>query len=159
MKVFSIVGWSGCGKTALMIRLIQQLKQKNLRVMAVKRVHQYDLQPETKDTYRFLEAGADEVCMAAAKEIMLMKHINQKEDIFPFLETHGQQYDIMLLEGLHCENIPKIEVYDSHRSEPLKFPVADLCAVVSDRPVTPGLPHFHPDDIDAIIHFMEVFHG
>lgn len=160
MKVFSITGWSGSGKTTLIIRLIKHFKLKNKKVIAVKNApHKYYLEPESKDTFKFLEAGSDEVCLVAKNEMLTMRRITNKTHIFEVLETQYADCDILLLEGLHRDNIPVIEVFDSTKHEALKFPVEALSAIVSDKPITGAVPNFNTNDIHRIIDFMEAYDG
>ncbi|MCX6583674.1 MAG: molybdopterin-guanine dinucleotide biosynthesis protein B [Candidatus Aminicenantes bacterium] len=160
MKIFSIIGWSGSGKTTLITRVIKHYKARHKKVIAVKHApHKYYLEPEATDTFKFLAAGADETCLVAKNEMLSMKHITEKTDPIALLESQYPDCDILLLEGLQNENTPAIEVFDSNKNETLKFPMASLCAVVSDKPTaTDGpIPNFNINDIDAIIHFMEAY--
>ena len=160
MKIFSITGWSGSGKTTLIARLIKRFKMKNKKVIAVKgALHKYYIEPESTDTFKFLEAGADEVCLAAAKEMLTMRAVTGQQDVFATLESRYKDCDILLAEGLYRDDIPLIEVFDSGKHEGLKFPVETLTAVVSDKPITDAVPNFHRDDIEEIMHFMEVYNG
>lgn len=160
MKVFSITGWSGSGKTTLITRLIKHFKMKNKRVIAVKNTpDKYYLEPESKDTFKFLEAGSDEVCLVAKNQMLTMKRRDSNDDVFEMLETQYADCDILLLEGLHREDIPMIEVFDSTKHETPKFPIETLSAIVSDKPVTGAIPNFSTNDIKRIINFMEVYDG
>lgn len=160
MKVFSIAGWSGSGKTTLICRLIAGFKEKGQRVIAVKKVpYKYYLEPESADSFKFLEAGADDVCLVAAQELMTMKRISEKEQVFQYLDTRSADCDLLLLEGLRNPGIPLIEVYNSSLQKPFKFPSEKVIAIVSDIPVTQSIPNFNRDQIPEIIHFMEVYHG
>jgi molybdopterin-guanine dinucleotide biosynthesis adapter protein len=160
MNVFSVAGWSGSGKTTLIIRLIKYFKLRHKRVIAVKNVpHKYYVEPESSDTYRFLEAGADEACLTASKEILTMRAMADKADVFDFLYKQYANCDFLLLEGLRRRDIPLLEVYDSRKHDAMKFSIADLTAVVSDKPVTTAIPNFHYDDIEEISRFLEVFNG
>jgi molybdopterin-guanine dinucleotide biosynthesis protein B len=59
MKLISIVGHSGCGKTTLMVTLIRELSQQGLRVATIKHAHRkVELDTPGKDSYRHKEAGA-----------------------------------------------------------------------------------------------------
>jgi molybdopterin-guanine dinucleotide biosynthesis protein len=67
--------------------------------------------------------------------------------------------DVVLLEGFYLEGVPRIEVFDSRKHRSLKFPPAQLAAVVADRRLTESIPYFHKDDIEGIARFMEVYTG
>ena len=144
----------------MITRLIKHFKSKNKRVVALKSAaHKVYLEPESTDTFRFLEAGADEACLAGANELMTMKRIVDKTETFAVLEKQYADVDILLLEGLRREDIPLIEVFDSGKQEALKFPVETLCAIVADKPVSRAVPYFHYDEIEKIAGFMEEYHG
>lgn len=160
MKIFSIAGWSGSGKTMLITRLIENFKGKKQRVIAVKKVHRdYTLQPEAKDTAKFLQAGADEVYLLAKNELLRMTAHNETQDLVCELKTSLRDNDIVLMEGFTREDIPVIEVADDNGRQPLKFSPAKLTAVISARPGPAGPRCFHPDQISAIADFMEDYHG
>ncbi|HSQ34416.1 MAG TPA: molybdopterin-guanine dinucleotide biosynthesis protein B [Candidatus Binatia bacterium] len=160
MKIFSIAGWSGSGKTLLITRLIENFKAKKQRVIAVKNApDSYALQPEAKDSAKFLRAGADEVYLIAQNELLRMSRINAPQDLLEDLKNRLFEDDIVLMEGLYQPGIPVIEVDDSSRPQALKFPLSNLAALVSTGKHPPGLPCFRPDQIDEICAFMEEYHG
>jgi molybdopterin-guanine dinucleotide biosynthesis protein B len=160
MKIFSIAGWSGSGKTMLIKRLIENFKARKRRVVAVKYAPDtYTLQPEAKDTAQFLRSGADEVFLIAKNELLRMTMINAPQDLLEDLKSRLQQDDIVLMEGLYQPGIPVIEVDDASRPQTLKFPLAKLAAMVSTEKCAPGLPCFRPDQIAEICVFMEEYHG
>ena len=157
MKVFTITGWSGSGKTTLITRLVKHFKSKNKKVIAVKHApHKYYLEPESTDTFKFLDAGAEEVCLVAGRELLTMRRLTEETDVFRLLESQYADCDILLLEGLRRDDIPIIEVFDSSKNETPKFPIHALNAIVSDKPVTGAIPNFNPNEINKIINFMEV---
>ena len=160
MKIFSIIGWSGSGKTLLITRLIENFKAGKRKVIAVKKAHRdYTLQPEAKDTARFLSAGADEVYLLAQNELLRMTALDKTQDLLSVLKAGLQENDIVLMEGFTDESIPVIEVADDDGRQALKFSPARLAAVISARPGPAGPPCFHPDHIPAIAAFMEDYHG
>jgi molybdopterin-guanine dinucleotide biosynthesis protein B len=159
MKIFSIIGWSGNGKTTLITRLIESFKARHHRVIAVKSTHAgYNLQPEGKDTARFLQAGAEEVYLLTEKEMLRMTRTDSPDELLAELEARLGADDIVLLEGLTRPGIPVIEVEDPQREKALKSPPDELAAVVGAANGLHGRPCFHPDDIDAIGAFMEAYH-
>ncbi len=161
MRIFSIVGWSGNGKTMLITRLIQDFKAKGRRVIAVKSTHgAYDLQPAGKDTARFLQAGAEEAYLLTDKEMLRMTTLASPDALLAELEARLAPDDIVLLEGLTRPGIPVIEVEDPEKKKPLKTRPEALAAVVgSGKSGMDGKAVFHAGDIAAIGRFMEETHG
>lgn len=160
MKIFSITGWSKSGKTTLITKIIERLKLKNKKIFAVKNVvNKYHLEPESKDTYKFLNAGSDEVFLVAKNEILNMKKIKNKREFFGIIESKIDKPDFVLLEGLYTENIPVIEVFNSRQKRTTKFPIEKLSAIVSDQKITEDIPYFNLNDIDGIVKFMEDYNG
>jgi molybdopterin-guanine dinucleotide biosynthesis protein B len=160
MKIFSIAGWSGSGKTMLINRLIENFKANRHRVIAIKNAPDtYTLQPEAKDTAQFLRAGAEEVFLIAKNELLRMSHINAPQDLFEDLKSRLYEDDIVLMEGLYQPGIPVIEVDDANRPQGQKFPLDKLAALVSAEKRIPGLPCFRPNQIDEICAFMEEYDG
>lgn len=160
MKPFSIVGWSGSGKTLLITRLIEEFKARKKKVIAVKSTHAgYALQPEGKDTARFLQAGAQEVYLLADGELLRMTRIASPDELLADLEARLGPDDLVLLEGLTRPGIPVIEVEDCKREKALKSKPQELAAVVTAAAKPGARACFHPDDIAAIRAFMEEYHG
>jgi molybdopterin-guanine dinucleotide biosynthesis protein B len=159
MKIFSIAGWSGSGKTLLITRLIKSLKARQRRVVAVKNAPDaYALQPEAKDTAQFLRAGADEVFLVAQKELLRMTMISDPRELLQDLEARLRADDVVLLEGLYPPGVPVIEIRAAHRKKGSKFPSSALAAVVSAEQGPAAPPRFHPDQIDEITAFVEGYH-
>lgn len=145
----------------LMTRLIQHFSAGKKRVVAVKNApHKYHLEPEGKDTFKFLDAGAGKVYLAARNECLTMRRVTGQQDVFTILaqEVREDNCDLLLLEGLIREDIPKIEVFDSRKHDAPKFPLEQLAAIVSERPFTGEIPNFDIDNIDDISSFMEEYH-
>ncbi len=74
MKVAQITGWSGAGKTTLIVELIKLYMAQGLTVGAIKHTHhqldQVD-DREDSDTGRFRAAGATAVMLAGPEEAIL----------------------------------------------------------------------------------------
>jgi len=135
-------------------------KQGNKKVIAVKHTpHKYYLEPESTDTFKFLEAGAEEACLVAKNEMLQMRQITNPTDTISILKTRYAHCDFLLLEGLYQNDIPLIEVFNPGKNNTLKFPIKTLCAVVSDKPITTAVPNFNPEDINEISKFMEEYNG
>ena len=88
MKMFSIVGWSGSGKTLLITRLIENFKARQRGVIAVKSTHAgYALQPEGKDTARFLAGRSREAYLVADGELLRMTRLAAPADLLAELQA------------------------------------------------------------------------
>lgn len=133
-------------------------------MVAIKRVPQkYYLEPESSDSFRFLRAGAEETCLVASREMLTIQAISEEIDVFDILEKRYSGCDMLLMEGLRGNEVPVIEVFDSSgKNERLKLPIDQLCAIVSDRPLTLltnddeiNIPNFDRNAIDEIVGFME----
>ena len=158
MKIFSIVGWSGSGKTTLITRLIENFKADRKRVVAFKSTHAgYTLQPQAKDSARFLRAGADEVYLASENELLRMTRLASPRDLLAEVRPQLHANDIVLLEGYSPPGVPVIEVEDPRREKAMKFPPEKLAAVISSTAAAGRPPRFHPDQITAIRAFMEEY--
>ncbi|MGE5341831.1 MAG: molybdopterin-guanine dinucleotide biosynthesis protein B [Candidatus Omnitrophota bacterium] len=156
MNAFSFVGWSGSGKTTLISRLIHEFESNGKTVVAVKNAkHKYYLEPESSDTFKFLESGAREVCLIAKNEWLIMKPKTETTDMMPILQAQYATVDLLLLEGLTSPDIPIIEVFDADKHDGLKFPVEQLHAIICNKPFVASIPVFHRNDIDAIIGFIK----
>lgn len=159
MRIFSIVGWSGSGKTTLITRLIGHFKARGRRVIAVKSTHAgYGVQPDGKDTARFLQAGAEEAYLLAGKELLRMTHLAEPDELLAELDSRLGQDDLVLMEGLTRPGIPIIEVEAPQGTAALKTGPEELAALVGISAGTAGRPRFHPDRIADIAAFMEEHH-
>lgn len=160
MMIFSFIGWSGSGKTTLITRLIERFRAQGRRVVAVKSTHAaYDLQPEGKDTARFLRAGAGEAYLLAGSELLRMTPLASAETWLAEMRGRLAEGDVVLLEGLTGPGIPVIEVSDGRKSGEPKAHGGELAAVVGPANNGRGRPCFHPDDIAGLGAFMEAYHG
>jgi molybdopterin-guanine dinucleotide biosynthesis protein B len=153
MKIVGVVGFSGTGKTRLIVRLIGELKRRGVRVCAVKRCsHGFALDTEGKDSADFTRAGADGVAMISPEgwaalgrpETVTARELGAR--LFP-------EADVVLIEGgKESQGWPRIEVLRAGLSE---VPVSDpgeLLAVVSDSPLPDGAvaPVFRPSETAGI---------
>lgn len=149
MRIVSIVGFSGTGKTRLVVRLIGEIKERGLRVAAVKRCsHGYTLDTEGKDTDDFGRAGADGVAMISSEGWAALRQEGTVEA--PALAARlFPDADVVLIEGgKGAAGVPKIEVLRAGLSETPACRPEELLAVVSDGPLPAGVPvpAFGPDE-------------
>jgi len=153
MRIVAVVGYSESGKTRLVVRLIEELRRRGLRVSAVKRCsHGFSLDTEGKDTADFSGAGADNVAMVSPEGWAALGRA-------PDVDAAGlgarlfPDADVVLIEGgKDVRRTRKIEVLRSGLSDIPVSPPEELVAVVTDgpRPGGTAAPVFGPDDIAAI---------
>ena len=107
MNAITVVGWSGSGKTTLIVTLIEALKQRGLTVMTLKNVpEKYNFQPKGKDSFKFLDAGADSVYLTSKGEIVEMRRYSGPSELHARIKATFDSYDLVILEGLVIEGVP-----------------------------------------------------
>lgn len=157
MKIIAFVGRSNTGKTGLIKKLIAEWKRRERTVSVIKHCsHGFTLDLEGKDTWHFMEAGADNVTMVAPDKTATIKRTKCEPDLKEIAETVFFSSDIVIVEGGHkAKNIKKIEVMRDAVSKTLKTPKDELLAVVSDRKQDLDVDMFKPDQIGELIDFIE----
>lgn len=157
MKIFSFNGWSGSGKTTLITRLIGELSSRGWKIMAVKKAaEKYHLEPEGKDSRKFLEHGAETVYLVAKKQLMKMRSIEEPEDFFNIAGNDLKEHDFILIEGLAADDSYIFEVFDPDISDDLKTDRKILSAVISKFQVFDDITYLNRDDIRGIADHLEV---
>jgi molybdopterin-guanine dinucleotide biosynthesis adapter protein len=133
MRMLGFIGSSGSGKTTLIEHILPLLRQHGLRVSALKHAHHgFDIDRPGKDSFRYREAGAEEVMLVADGRWALLRE--EVEDMsLPALASRMAPVDIVLVEGFKLAQIPKIEVFRPSLGKPAFFPDdPGIVAVVSD---------------------------
>jgi molybdopterin-guanine dinucleotide biosynthesis protein B len=152
MRVIGFAGWSGAGKTTLIVKLIPELNRRGLSVSTIKHAHHnFDLDQPGKDSYEHRTAGAEEVLVASANRVALMRELRGAPEpslgeLFRLLKT----VDLVLVEGFKRDPLPKIEVFRTANGKPLLYPEdKNIVALISDVVPSGRLPHASIDDIAA----------
>jgi molybdopterin-guanine dinucleotide biosynthesis adapter protein len=163
MKVMGIVGWSGSGKTQLVLRLLPELTRRGYIVSTVKHAHHaFDVDTPGKDSYEHRRAGAREVMVSSANRWALMhEHRGAPEAALPDLLARMSPVDLVLVEGFKRQPHDKIEVWRRAVGQPL-LATHDphVVAVASDAPIDGlALPCLDLDDAGAIAEFIIAHEG
>jgi molybdopterin-guanine dinucleotide biosynthesis protein B len=158
MKILGLAGWSGAGKTTLIVKLIPELVGRGISVSTIKHAHHaFDVDKPGKDSYRHREAGATEVLVASAHRWALMHELrNEEEPGATDLIRHMTPVDLLLIEGFKREPHDKLEIFRRGLGKPL-LSAADpsFVAVLSDGPVPEStLPVIDLNDTGAIVDFI-----
>ncbi len=155
-----IVGWKNSGKTTLVVRLIETLTQRGLKIATVKHAHHAPRPADgTTDSERHKRAGAFEVIAVFPDSWDIS---GQLQDTPPpdlaEIATRLRSADLILVEGYKQALIPKIEVRrrDTETQRPLAPDDPNIIAIAADYDVEErGLPVLALDDIDAVVTFVE----
>ena len=163
MKVMGIVGWSGSGKTSLLVELLPILRERGLQVSTMKHAHhRFDVDKPGKDSFRHREAGASEVLVVTSSRWVLMHE--SREEPEPSIEALIERMtpvDLLLIEGFKTHYHPKLEIHRESEGKPLLCPQdREIVAVASDCPL-PGLevPLLDLNNPRAIAEFILVHTG
>ena len=153
MKIIGLAGWSGAGKTTLIVKLIPELMARGLSVSTLKHAHHdFDVDQPGKDSFEHRAAGAREVLVASGRRWALMHEL--REGPAPGLcglLAHLAPVDIVLVEGFKRDAHHKIEVHRVANAKPFLFPDdPSIVALASDAPPPFGPPRVHLDNIEAI---------
>ncbi|MBQ6001411.1 MAG: molybdopterin-guanine dinucleotide biosynthesis protein B [Synergistaceae bacterium] len=140
IPVYSITAWSGAGKTTFIEHLIPELKRRNIRVAVIKHdAHDFEIDKEGKDTFRFTEAGAEVVAITSRTHAAIME--NRALTLAEIL-GHIHDVDVIIVEGFKSEDLPKIGL----RRGNFDLPEGKYIAVISDTPFECDVPVFDIDD-------------
>lgn len=161
IPLLGFVGYSGTGKTTLLVKVLTLLKAKNLRVGMIKHAHhQFDIDTPGKDSYRLRQAGAEQMLIASSQRLVLMVETGQMEEpdlaqSLPYLDQNT--LDLILVEGFKHEQFPKIEIHRPSLGHPLIFPRDDsVIAIAHDAPlvVSTRLPQLNLNSPEQIVDFI-----
>lgn len=158
MQVFGLAGWSGAGKTTLMVELVQRISRQGIRVSTIKHAHHaFDIDRPGKDSHRHREAGATEVMVTSAARWALMHEIREEaEPSLAELLAHMTPVDLLLIEGFKTQDYDKLEIHRPVLGKPMLWQDdSRIVAVASDVALTDlPLPRFDLGDPAAIVQFI-----
>ena len=155
-------GFSGSGKTTWIEKLIPIFREKGLAVAVIKHdAHDFEIDREGKDTWRFREAGADRVYISSAtKSARMSRRCYSLEEMI----TESGEADIILVEGYKHAAIPRIGVASEGSEYELPGEIGVYEAIVTDDVERfagkTEKPVYHRDDAVGIAAFIlndEVF--
>ena len=158
MKIFGLAGWSGSGKTSLMVRLLPELVGRGLSVSTMKHAHHaFDVDQPGKDSFEHRQAGATEVLVTSERRWALMRELRgAPEAPMEELVARMTPVDLLLVEGFKHHAHDKLEVFRRDVGKPLLC-VSDsrVVAVASDGAVPEArVPVMALDDTRAIADFV-----
>jgi molybdopterin-guanine dinucleotide biosynthesis adapter protein len=155
MRVIGLAGWSGAGKTTLIVKLIPYFRERGIMVSTLKHAHHaFDVDQPGKDSYLHREAGACEVLVASSRRFALIHELRgAAEPSLAGLLRRMSEVDLILVEGYKRDPHPKIEVSRAANEKPFLYPEdTTIAAIATDaaQGLPSHLPCAHLDDIPAI---------
>lgn len=153
VPVFAFAAWSGTGKTTLIEKIVRELTARGLRVGVIKHDgHDFEIDREGKDSWRFTQAGAKVSVIASAEKTAA---IRQEGLGIRELIASVEGVDILLVEGWKNESLPRIGIARRATGKGFTAPVETFLATVSDfeMPESP-VPAFGLEDIEGICDFL-----
>ena len=157
MNIYGVIGWKNAGKTSLMERLVAEISARGLRVSTVKHVHHdVDLDQPGKDTFRHRTAGAEEVVLASANRMALLREHRGAEPDLAVILARMAPVDLVLVEGYKRDAHPKIEVFRREAGHDLIQPGDPMVrAVATDAAIAVlAVPVLDLNDTAAIADFI-----
>lgn len=159
VPAISFVGRSGAGKTTLIEGLIPLFKEKGVKIGAIKHdAHDFEIDHEGKDSYRFFRAGAEGVVISSDKKNAFVESSVTPKRVESLIEDYFRGYDLVLTEGYKKSALPKILVTRGQISkEAMEAVSGPIIAVVSDQDQVSGVhyPTFNFHDHRRICGFIE----
>lgn len=158
--IIGIAGWSGSGKTSLIVDVIPELRRRGYRVATIKHAHHdFDIDRPNKDSYRHRSAGATEVVVSSAKRwAMMHENYDEPEPTLAEIVARLSPTDIVLVEGYKNHRHAKIEVHRPSMGEPLLCTGNEtIVAVAADAPPLGApvpVPVLDLNDPAAIVTFI-----
>ncbi|MBX4258579.1 molybdopterin-guanine dinucleotide biosynthesis protein B [Clostridium estertheticum] len=159
--VLSIVATkSNTGKTTLIEKLIRALKLRNYSVGVLKHdAHKFDIDKEGKDSFKFSEAGADNVIISSFEKLAMVQKVEKEVPMDEILLLF-KDIDIVLIEGYKDNKFPKIEVHRKDGDYNLlctnpKFEFSQIIALATDEDINVNIPILNLNDVNSICDFIE----
>lgn len=149
-----IIGWSGAGKTTLLTQLLPVLRERGLRVLALKHSgHSHPLHKRGSDSERLERAGATAVGLLTPEGLQLTFPEGESAwtALLPLL---AGQVDLVLIEGWKDGPYPKLEVWREGLGSPLCTD-RPVVALVTDAEPAPAAPHrFRTSEVPGLALFI-----
>lgn len=160
--VFCVSGVKDSGKTWLIVKLINEFIREGCSVAVIKHDgHDYVMDHEGTDTYRFRKAGAKYSAIFSDTQYSMNAAKKASIEEMAALVLAGRDVDILIIEGLKESAYPKIEVVRQGISAKSICQPDSLICVATDvvSPDEVKCPVFGLDDIEGIFLCLKEYFG
>ena len=152
IPIYSLVAYSGTGKTTLMVGLIKELKRRKVRVAALKHdAHHFKIDQEGKDSYKMSEAGSDITVISSAEKCAIIE--NRPVSMDCLLEKI-KDVDIILTEGYTHGNWKKIGIYRKGSGNPLRIKTEDCFVLCTNQDIKCSCKTFSLEDYSGLADYL-----
>jgi len=119
VPALAVCGYSGAGKTTLILALIARLRARGLSVLVLKHdAHGLTVDRKGKDSARLFDAGADVLARDPGQSFLRL-HATAESDLASMLRQWALRYDVVLVEGHKGTPLPyKIWLRRNARDRP-----------------------------------------
>ena len=163
MKKINVIGYSGSGKTYMIKKFIQRLKNElNLESVVIKNIHEHQIDKEGKDSYIYTKKGAnyavtkniyDETTIFLKKKVIM-------EDLLEWISKGPFKVDIVFTEGFRELNIPTIlclktiEEYKEQKNENIRI-ISGKISLITEKKEIDDHPVLNIEE--SFNRFIEIF--
>ena len=152
MILIHIVGRKNNGKTTLIVELLNELKNRGLRVGTMKHSgHVHELDKPGKDSFQHREAGGNPAVVATKNQVAVFLPRAPEEDPFKNVTSLFEKTDLVLVEGYIMGPGIKVEVWRKEKGNtPLIFERNDIKAVITEDDIDTDFPVWPRNEINEI---------
>lgn len=138
MKLISIIGYSGSGKTHLITSTIKKLKSElKLNILVIKNVDTHQIDKEGKDSFEFSKAGADfSLIKNKYHEIAIFFKMDLNfNELIDWISKFSDNIDIVFIEGFRDLEVPEILCVENFEdiSPQLNLNVKMISGIISTK--------------------------
>lgn len=112
LKIISVIGYSGSGKTSFITSAIKFLKENlNFNIAVLKNVKHHQIDEKGKDSYKFTEVGASYSVIRNDKNETAIFFKNEElrlEELIKWLDSGPNKLDMVITEGFRNLNQPTV---------------------------------------------------
>ena len=111
MNIISLIGFSGSGKTHIIVQAIELLQASlNIKIACIKNVHQHDVDVKGKDSFKFMRAGATySIIKNQHNELAIfLRHDFEIHEVIDWISKGPLKLDLIFIEGFRKLSFPTI---------------------------------------------------